>query len=332
VTKIPYLDGWRGCAILAVLFGHFVAAAPLNAGRFGVELFFVLSGRLMAEILFVQEKPLSQFYPRRLSRIYPALIIFVGAMFAAGVALDREPTAAQTLAALTFTLNYLNPVVGNAGALDHIWSLCIEEQMYVLLGIVALIHRKRRLPVVPIFAALALFGNVNGALQTAAGGNYHEVYWRTDVRGASLLLGVVAFLAIREGAAERMPWLGPVLFAIGAALNLNAVADPVKYSLGTAALAVSLVVMAQAPATVLAFLAKPALTHIGVWSYSLYLWQQPFYKLPISPALKLAMVPVIFAVALASYYLVERPARDKLNAIFGGGRAGPIERQATLAP
>jgi peptidoglycan/LPS O-acetylase OafA/YrhL len=51
--RLSYLDGWRGLAIICVLAGHFLFIKSFNLGPFGVELFFVLSGRLMADILFV---------------------------------------------------------------------------------------------------------------------------------------------------------------------------------------------------------------------------------------------------------------------------------------
>jgi peptidoglycan/LPS O-acetylase OafA/YrhL len=76
-ARLSALDGWRGLAILGVLFDHFVTKSGINLGRFGVELFFVLSGRLMAEILFVQKMPLNVFFLRRFSRVYPALFVFV---------------------------------------------------------------------------------------------------------------------------------------------------------------------------------------------------------------------------------------------------------------
>ena len=52
--RITYLDGWRGLAIIMVLLGHFFSIRLFSLAPFGVEFFFVLSGRLMAEILFVE--------------------------------------------------------------------------------------------------------------------------------------------------------------------------------------------------------------------------------------------------------------------------------------
>lgn len=331
MKHIPYLDGWRGLAITGVLFGHFVTTQGINLGRLGVELFFVLSGRLMAEILFVRNKPLAEFYPRRLSRIYPALLAFVAAMLAAATVVGGEPTIPQALAAITFTTNYLNPILGRAGALDHIWSLCIEEHMYMLLGLVAYIHRRRALPLIPLFSVLIVAAVANGFVQTLGGGDYYDVYWRTDVRGASLLMGVVAYLGLPAGGGARLPWLGPILLAVGVALNFNAVPDVLKYSIGSASLAVSLVLMVNAPKAALGVFQNPVLMRVGVWSYSLYLWQQPFEKLNLSPILKLLVVPVVFVVALGSYYLIEQPARKKINEWAGRDRSAGAG-QAFTAP
>jgi|GEM_PF-3598329 peptidoglycan/LPS O-acetylase OafA/YrhL len=103
--RIAYLDGWRGCAVLAVLIAHFGSTKGINLGRFGVELFFALSGRLMAEILFVRATPLSSFFPRRISRVYPALFVLASALLLTSGA-NADPTFSQYLSAITFTANY----------------------------------------------------------------------------------------------------------------------------------------------------------------------------------------------------------------------------------
>ena len=75
---LDYLDGWRGLAVSLVLLGHFGLDDVLpGTSVLGVDFFFVLSGRLMAEILFVQRSPLPTFFFRRFSRIYPGLLVFV---------------------------------------------------------------------------------------------------------------------------------------------------------------------------------------------------------------------------------------------------------------
>ena len=74
---VNYLDGWRGLAIALVLESHFVGLLPVAAGRFGVDVFFCLSGFLMSGLLFIQRQSLVTFYKRRVSRIMPAFFAFV---------------------------------------------------------------------------------------------------------------------------------------------------------------------------------------------------------------------------------------------------------------
>jgi peptidoglycan/LPS O-acetylase OafA/YrhL len=76
LKRIDYLDGWRGLAILLVLVAHFLQLKWMDLGTMGVDVFFVLSGMLMANILFVKKVSLTIFYKRRISRVFPVFIIF----------------------------------------------------------------------------------------------------------------------------------------------------------------------------------------------------------------------------------------------------------------
>jgi len=76
-ARTAYLDGWRGVSILLVLIGHFTGLPAIRWGQLGVELFFALSGRLMAQILFVDGFPLRPFFARRFSRVWPGLLVLV---------------------------------------------------------------------------------------------------------------------------------------------------------------------------------------------------------------------------------------------------------------
>ena len=317
--RIPVLDGWRGLAILGVLIDHFLGAQGINLGRFGVELFFVLSGRLMADILFVRRTPLRVFFPRRFSRVYPALFCFATIMFAVAQLFKPFDIAPSVyLAALCFTMNYTAIFWEVTPAIDHLWSLAVEEHCYMLLGALAALGRwQPRLPVVPIILLLVGLAILDGLYQTYVWRlHYHNAFWKTDVRGASILISVAVYLSW-QARAIRPAWLTqpmtPVWFALaGVALNFNILPDPVKYSLGTLCLAVAVTTLEQVPRPVAAVLRSRFLTLLGVGSYSLYLWQQPFSLIP-DPALKYASFVAIAALAALSYGLVEQPARKALN-------------------
>lgn len=325
MQRIPYLDGWRGCAVLAVLFAHFGTAQGINLGRFGVELFFVLSGRLMAEILFLKRTPLKTFFPRRISRVYPALFIFCTVIYFVSFSTSRPISAAQYISAVSFTSNYSQFWIGRNEVLSHIWSLCIEEHMYIILGLLAWAHRKVALPVRLVLLVMALSFVSMGIILTYLGGDYYEVYWRTDVRGASIVFGAVMYLSLhnRVPTVLQYPWVPLVLAAVALLLNFNVVPDPVKYSLGTVALATSLNLFSNAPRLVLRFLEHPLLLRVGIWSYSIYLWQQPFAKVGGSLLMRCACFILAVTIGLISFYFVEQPARRMLNRLISGPRIAP---------
>ena len=318
---------------MAVLFGHYLTSRGVNLGRFGVELFFVLSGRLMAEILFVRDRPLTSFYLRRFSRIYPALLVLALCMLCLSFALHhKDPTSRQFLSVATLTYNYTWPFLGRSSVLAHTWSLCVEEHMYLLLGAVAfLCRRSTQLSPIALLVALILVALTIGTIQTLQGWDYYSVYWRSDTRGASILIGAVAYLMLRDPIPR---WLSasyvPIAAGlIGLALNMNAVPDPVKYSLGTASLAISLTLLHRAPQALREMFEHKLTVLTGTVSYSLYLWQQPFYKAGQGIPERLLLLPLGLLAATCSYRLIEQPARSFLNAFFQTHRSR-IQGSASL--
>lgn len=301
----PSLDGWRGLSILLLIAGHYsllpeIAGRTFYTGRLGVERFFVLSGRLMAELLFVQNTPLGLFYWRRASRILPALWLFVGTMLLA----DDRVGILNALAALTFTSNYFQ----SETVLAHTWSLCVEEHSYIVLSLVALWLPRRRQQIATL-GTLALLCAINGAVQTwVFHKTYYAVYLHSDVRMASVFVSAALYLILKDtGTRSAVPVVAAL---VGVTVSLiGSMPDPIKYTIGTGALALSVASLGSAPKWVLRIMASPILTSFGIWSFSLYLWQQPFAgKEP-----KLAYLAIAMACALVSYYVIERPARSALN-------------------
>jgi peptidoglycan/LPS O-acetylase OafA/YrhL len=334
--RVLYLDGWRGISLLCVLIGHFVGLRELKIGPLGVDLFFVLSGRLMAEILFVERFPLKRFYARRFSRIFPAMLAFVLIIF---VVLLKSPLMFKPpflATALTFTYNYVAAIGHHrADALDHLWSLCVEEHAYVLLGLIALLSRVRRIPVALIIGGLAVASMLDGVVSSLLGQDWFDAYWRTDTHVASVLVAAALYLATRRmgglEASTVAPWLSPLCLAMGAAFFGAAFSYRLSYTAGTTLLAVAVCTLDVAPAWMRALLSNRVLTWIGVLSYSIYLWQQPFYAAtalePPSLGRTLALLAGAIAAGAASFYLLEQPARQFLNRVLAGGRS----RTADLA-
>ena len=325
-SYIAELEGWRGVAIAFLLLGHYGGALLFPFGRLGVEFFFVLSGRLMAHLLFVNEVSLRDFYVRRISRVFPALWLFVFAALAVTYVSGKfGVTLNDAFHALTFTVNYTErPTV-----FEHIWSLCIEEHSYVVLSLIALWSRRRPVNVVALLAVLAIAGILNGVFQTwYLGHDYFSVYWRTDVRASSILISAAIYLHLRSNDTQIDPRLCAVAVLAGITLALfKVVPDPIKYSLGTLLLAIGVAGAEKLPDIVRAFLTSRVVTTFGLWSFSIYLWQQP-------GALKdhhvLLFLVAAIAAGVTSFYLVEQPARRWINARMSRKTPAPVLQASTV--
>lgn len=365
--RLSYLDGWRGVAILLVLIGHFGLAMRIRAlappsstvAAMGVALFFALSGRLMADILFVERFPLLEFYQRRFSRIYPGLLVFVVLTYVLvrRTSLSFKPQAAAL--ALTFLINYGQALVHSVPAIGNLWSVCIEEHAYLLLGLIAFFVRRRgvRDPAVLLFAIAGLsiadlvatsfifYPHLAWTLMftgwkpmrlaiaphfawswSANPQQEFFLFWRTDALLAPIFLAAAAYLRLRS---VRVPaWLPPSALLIGAAL---ATGPAIAVPFGSALLALAIARIEDAPAAFLRALSTKPIMAFGMWSYSIYLWQQPFFHFAMNGTLGLLpAIALAIATGLASFYLVEQPARRRLNTRWRAAAARRAQRNIQL--
>ena len=148
----PALDGLRGLAILLVVVYHnFGFINVFFFGWLGVDLFFVLSGFLITDILLktVGEKGyLKNFYIRRVLRIFPlyylSLILFLIVIPKTTIQLDLQYYVDHQIWLWTYLQNWIYTFQspGQTNALNHLWSLAVEEQFYLLWPLAVLIIRK----------------------------------------------------------------------------------------------------------------------------------------------------------------------------------------------
>lgn len=312
MARRPHLDGWRGLAIAAVLVGHFMPMPNLHLATLGVELFFVLSGLLMGEILFVRNFPLASFFYRRATRIAPALWVFLIVCWLALRHTDLTFGPVAGLLSATFLLNYAMVLTHPVGVLDHVWSLCVEEHSYILLGLLAFAVRRDRRKVLTVVGAGAVFSMLDGAVSYGLlGQDYFDVYWRTDAHLGSIFIAVFLRLVF-EG--RTVPaWFTPVGLVAGATLFL-ATAPPLGHTIGVVLLALAIVGLDTTYAPLRKAFSLRPLTALGLCSYSVYLWQQPFYKAAQeNPAWTLALAAAGLVIGVASYHLIEKPSREWLN-------------------
>ena len=155
--KLYGLDHLRALAILLVLgfhyqLGYFGSPDWTKAfnqfGWTGVDLFFVLSGFLIASQLFAQMKKgkhisLEEFFLKRFFRIIPIYFVVVGIYFLFPFFREREALP-PLWKFLTFTQNF-GLDIKNFGTFSHAWSLCVEEHFYLFLPLVLIFLQSARL-------------------------------------------------------------------------------------------------------------------------------------------------------------------------------------------
>lgn len=329
--RILLLDGWRGLAVSLVLIGHFIPLPGSQIARLGVEFFFLLSGRLMAEILIYNVSPLPRFYWRRITRVLPALFVFVivVALIAATTGIFG-PSTTEYISVLTFWSNYLFTFFPREPVLGHTWSLAIEEHSYILLGILAFLLARSAKASLYATGAVILFGFARGIWLTwGEGMGFYEVYWRTDVRAASLFCGYFGYIWYREyghKVIDRLALAAPrviALFGLGILIQfVSVVPDPIKYTLGTVMTGILMLAMEKRAQTQRDHVITQGFEHawliwMGKISYSVYLYQQVFHA--IKADLSVFYAPLFLVPAVVAGYLswkwVEVPARKSLNAM-----------------
>lgn len=322
--RVDYLDGWRGTAIGALLLGHFVAGFGvsqrygINAGRLGVELFFVLSGLLMGNLLFVKKVRIRDFYKKRVSRIFPGLYFYLAAITVVLALVWRAHDVESVVSVLLLYFNYYAAPRGTVPVVyQHIWSLCIEEHCYILLSVIALVTRRW-----PVKDHLMIAASVLVSWGFAAGytaftdWDQHAIFWRTEARLGAVFVSAFLVCRLRDGHRPLVTggwWLVP--FAAGLASQLAWVPDLLKYTIGTTMLAISVTHLRFAwPRLVRPYRAR-WLMLLGTLSYSVYLWQQLFMAVQDRFGVASCLAGALGMGAL-SYYLVENPARTLINRVW----------------
>jgi len=336
--RIPELDGVRGIAILAVLLFHL---GMVPGGYFGVDLFFVLSGFLITQILLTEYEQdgsisLRQFYYRRALRLLPALAVYLSFCLLLNL---RVPLFSRSMwqvlsATLFYYTNWLRALtpyrIGDLGLgpLNHTWSLAIEEQFYLtwpLILLASLRIRLSRTSITILMSGLTLALFAHRMMLYQSGTSWWRIYFGTDTHAEGLLIGCIAalcrehFLAINDQA-KKVLQATTALFCWCIAYLMMTLSFGPSYASMCAFLAVPLmtgiVVLAVtiAPSPMArAVLTSPQARYLGQRSYSLYLWHYLIteYWLPTWPLQRIYGIPIAIGISLGlaklSFRFVESP-------------------------
>lgn len=333
----PALDGLRGVAILSVLAfhtHHIFGWSLLNGANAGVDIFFVLSGFLITSLLIEEwektgEISLKNFYWRRALRLVPALLVLLTALYFLSDLLFSPVEADDTRRGIPVAFVYVSDVALaffnlRLGALQHTWSLAIEEHFYliwpvVLLGCLRLGMSKKRLVLLVLLLAVA--SAVHRAVLHQLGAPPVRTYYGIDTRADSLLIGCAAGMCVSWGLVRArtfwpllvlaLPLIGFCMVATGYGSAFMSLGGFTLLALATAVVLVNVVL---APSSYVGgFLEWGGLVWVGRISYGLYLWHYPVFKVTSFLSLgwpwELSIaLGVTVAVTCLSYYLIERPA------------------------
>lgn len=313
----PELDGLRALSLLLVITAH-LGPSSFRFGFLGVDVFFVLSGFLITELLLrSHDVSLRAFYRRRFARLLPALVVVVTVVVAVSFTGIWSFPWWVPLVAVGYAMNLVGFFTSDtvADPLTPTWSLAAEEQYYlvwpVVLGLLTRRIGRRRLAhmlmagVFVTFVAQFLLWDFVSETTLRHGPFFRPV---------GLLLGsAVALYGPPSGRAVRLARSWLIVPAVAALVALGARGSNGMFiSLATAAVLVAFTAPDPVTARVVRALSWAPLTAIGRRSYSLYLWNLPSmmfaaHFLGSGAAGVVVGVVATFVIGFLSFRLVEIP-------------------------
>jgi peptidoglycan/LPS O-acetylase OafA/YrhL len=341
----PDVEGLRAIAVLTVVFAH--AGLVVHGGYIGVDVFFVISGFLITRQLVEELErdgrvSFSRFYARRARRILPAgTLVIVATLLGAWAwmsplripSLSRDAIA-SALSVVNFRLAEQGTNYFNAGAppsaLQHYWSLSVEEQFYacwplLLFGLFLLGRRRRGVSVVAWgLVAIIVVSFALSVIVTSQSASW--AYFGTQTRAWELALGALLAVGLHQlnrlprALSAQMAWLGLGMILLAAFLFDGATAYPGS-AVALPVVGAALVIAGGSGASrrgAELVLGRRPMQFFGRISYSLYLWHWPILILaPLALGRALStgdtLLAILLAIVLAyvTFRLVEQPFRTR---------------------
>ncbi|MGS2746978.1 acyltransferase family protein [Bacillus zanthoxyli] len=344
------LDSLRGLAILGVILYH-INFNWMPGGFLGVTVFFVLSGYLITDILAIEWKrnkriDFKKFWLSRARRLLPGMLVMLVITLAWITVFHSsllEKMRGDSLAALFYVSNwwYIYHKLSyfdnfnQLSPLNHFWSLAVEEQFYVVWPFIislGLYYIKKQSRMILLICLGAVASALTMAILYEPGADPSRIYYGTDTRAFSLLIGAVLALVWPSNrlANKIIPKARFILDVVGGiALIIILVMfwktnqyDPFLYKGGMVLLSIAtalLVANLAHPASRIAqFLRFRPLRWIGIRSYGIYLWHYPILTLTtpkvnagdFSLIRAILQFLLIILIAQISWKFIEKPIRQ----------------------
>lgn len=314
--------GWVFGWLIALVLQHlFFGIHRVNSGRLGVDIFFCLLGFLMSRILFLKRVSLGGFYKRRISRIIPSFLLYV--LTVHGIA--YAPGWDEFVHTLLFLRAYVpaQPHMFSTGyPIAHLWSLNVEEHCYILLSALTLLVFLKGQEGCALIVAGVLSIAIHWLYITLPEIAPPSGYWiRTETAAANLLLSAGYCLLRSKTAPFVKPWMPIAAFVLGAAFYSYPFHWMLPMLVSPFLLAFSINHLDKAPSAIRCVLSAGPLRLLGICSYSIYLWQQPFYiyqetYVHAVDAQRLVFLAVALGLGTLMFYAFENPARCYLNRVW----------------
>ncbi len=332
----PDIDGIRAFAIIAVLAFHaFPELFP--GGLIGVDIFFVISGYLITTILVSSlsnnERPILNFYIRRVRRIFPALLIVLICCYIFGYlalyADEFKELGLHIASGALFISNFV--YLREAGYFDrsadlkpllHFWSLAVEEQFYLFWPLTLILAFKAKITLTRLVIVLFIASFILSLWLSTEHPSW--AYYFPFSRFWEILSGAYLAALNRENRSDNVSSaMSNYGNNIALAILLSSIFwidgqnnFPGWQALPPVLATTWLIRYSNSGHWPYWCLANKWMVAVGLISYPLYLWHWPIFsflaitELQISPVVKLCGIVLSFVLATLTYILIEKPIRS----------------------